>query len=180
MLEYIKVIAEFLSSNMELLFGPSEYPTPNPSFQRTTFGVRCTQRFAVSLHKIMALVEVHNGPLALVLHLKQMQRLMRDCCAQTLLEATLPAMSNPSIGSLTLLSTEKIEMPGICGIDNAVLKALVQVQDVINRTINFAAAGQRFVMVHSFHKKTQQTPKQELEKALKRMNGFLATDAPPA
>ena len=53
-------------------------------------------------------------------------------------------------------------------------------KDGIYRTLYFAAAGQRFVMVHSFHKKTQQTPKQELEKALKRMNDFLATDAPPA
>jgi phage-related protein len=35
-------------------------------------------------------------------------------------------------------------------------------------------------MVHSFHKKTQQTPKQELEKALKRMNDFLASDTPTA
>lgn len=39
--------------------------------------------FAVSLHKIMALVEAHDRPLALVLHLKQMQRLMRDGCAPT-------------------------------------------------------------------------------------------------
>jgi hypothetical protein len=36
------------------------------------------EEFAVSLHKIMALVEVHNIVLALVLHFKQMQRLMRD------------------------------------------------------------------------------------------------------
>ena len=71
-------------------------------------------------------------------------------------------------------------MSGLCGIDEAVLKALVEVQDGIDRTLYFVAAGQRFVMVHSFHKKIQQTPMQELEKALKRMNDFLATDAPPA
>lgn len=71
-------------------------------------------------------------------------------------------------------------MSSLCGIDKAVLKALDQVQDGIDRTLCFVAAGQRFVMVHSFHKKTQQTPRQELEKALKRMNDFLATDVPPA
>ena len=51
-------------------------------------------------------------------------------------------------------------------------------QPVLGWLAGQTAAGQRFVMVHSFHKKTQQTPKQELEKALKRMNDFLASDTP--
>jgi phage-related protein len=45
------------------------------------------------------------------------------------------------------------------------------------RTLYFAANGRRFVMVHGFQKKTQKTPKAELEKAQKRMADFLATDS---
>jgi phage-related protein len=45
------------------------------------------------------------------------------------------------------------------------------------RTLYFAASGRRFVMVHGFQKKTQKTPKAELEKAQKRMADFLATDS---
>jgi phage-related protein len=49
-------------------------------------------------------------------------------------------------------------------------------RDGTYRTLYFAARNRRFVMVHGFQKKTQKTPKQELEKALKRMTDFLATD----
>lgn len=45
------------------------------------------------------------------------------------------------------------------------------------RTLYFAAMGRRFVMVHSFQKKTQTTPKAELDKAIKSMADFLATDS---
>ena len=41
------------------------------------------EEFDVSLHKIMALVEAHDIVLELVLHFKQMQRLMSDGCAPT-------------------------------------------------------------------------------------------------
>lgn len=45
------------------------------------------------------------------------------------------------------------------------------------RTLYFAATGSRFVMVHGFQKKTPKTPKAELDKAIKRMADFLATDS---
>ncbi len=48
-----------------------------------SIAVRQRGGFAISLHKIMALVEAHDSLLALVLHFKQMQRLMRDGCAPT-------------------------------------------------------------------------------------------------
>lgn len=89
-------------------------------------------------------------------------------------------MSNPSIGSLTLLEAERVEMSGLCGINKAVLKALVQDQDGIDQTPYFAATEQIFLMVQAFQKKSHKPPKRELVKALKRMNDFLATDAPPA
>lgn len=49
-------------------------------------------------------------------------------------------------------------------------------RDGTYRTLYFAAGGRRFVMLHGFQKKTQKTPKSELEKALKRMADFLAND----
>lgn len=52
-------------------------------------------------------------------------------------------------------------------------------RDGTYRTLYFVARGRRFVMVHGFQKKTQKTPKAELEKALKRMSDFLATDFTP-
>jgi phage-related protein len=52
-------------------------------------------------------------------------------------------------------------------------------RDGTYRTLYFAARGRRFVMVHGFQKKTQKTPKPDLEKALKRMHDFLATDPNP-
>lgn len=64
-------------------------------------------------------------------------------------------MSNPSIGSLTLLEAEKVEVSGLCGID---------------RTLYFAATGQMFVMMHAFQKKSHKPPKRELVKARERMN----------
>ena len=71
-----------------------------------------------------------------------------------------------------------VGMPHVKPMGKKLFELRVHGKDGIYRTLYFAAAGQRFVMVHSFHKKTQQTPKQELEKALKRMNDFLASDTP--
>jgi phage-related protein len=98
---------------------------------------------------------------------------------QLVLEATLPTMSNPSSGSLTSLEAEKVEMSGLCGINKAVLKAPVQVQDGIDQTPYFAATEQIFVMVQAFQKKSHKPPKRELVKARERMNDFLASDISP-
>lgn len=72
-----------------------------------------------------------------------------------------------------------VGMPHVKPMGKKLYELRVHDKGDIYRTLYFAATGQRFVMVHSFHKKTQKTPKQELEKALNRMNDFLATDAPP-
>lgn len=73
-----------------------------------------------------------------------------------------------------------VGMPHVKPMGKKLFELRVHDQAGIYRTLYFAAAGQRFVMVHSFQKKSQQTPKQELEKAIKRMNDFLANDNPPA
>lgn len=54
----------------------------------------------------------------------------------------------------------------------------VNARDGTHRTLYSAARGRCFVMLHGFQKKTQKTPKAELDKAQKRMADFLST-APP-
>jgi phage-related protein len=71
-------------------------------------------------------------------------------------------------------------MSGLCGINKAVLNALVQVQDGIDQIPYFAATEKIFVMAQAFQKKSHKPPKRELVKARERMNDFLVTDAPPA
>ena len=43
----------------------------------------------------------------------------------------------------------------------------------IYRVLYFAATGRRFIMLHGFTKKTQKTPRKEIEIALKRKKEFL-------
>ncbi len=43
----------------------------------------------------------------------------------------------------------------------------------IYRVLYFAAAERRFIMLHGFTKKTQKTPRKEIEIALKRKKEFL-------
>lgn len=72
-----------------------------------------------------------------------------------------------------------VGMPHVKPMGKKLFELRVHDRAGIYRTLYFAATRQRFVMVHSFQKKSQQTPKQELEKALKRMSDFLANDDPP-
>jgi phage-related protein len=46
----------------------------------------------------------------------------------------------------------------------------------IYRIFYFAHTGQRFILLHGFQKKTQKTPKQEIEIAEARMKAFLAEE----
>jgi phage-related protein len=48
----------------------------------------------------------------------------------------------------------------------------------IYRIFYFAYTGQRFILLHGFQKKTQKTPKKEIELAEKRRKEFLAQEKP--
>jgi phage-related protein len=48
----------------------------------------------------------------------------------------------------------------------------------IYRAIYFAYTGKRFILLHAFQKKTQKTPKKEIELAKQRMKTFLAGEKP--
>jgi len=72
-----------------------------------------------------------------------------------------------------------VGMPHVKPLGRKLYELRVRAQGNSYRTLYFDASGQRFVMLHAFHKKTQKTPQQDLEKALKRMDDFLSSDTPP-
>jgi len=51
-----------------------------------------------------------------------------------------------------------------------------EVDTNIYRILYFAYTGKRFILLHGFQKKTQKTPKQELETAKNRLKAFLARE----
>jgi phage-related protein len=55
-------------------------------------------------------------------------------------------------------------------------KIRVEQDTNIYRTLYFAYTGKRFILLHGFQKKTQKTPKKELDLAQERMNAFLAEE----
>ncbi|MDP3298104.1 MAG: type II toxin-antitoxin system RelE/ParE family toxin [Thermodesulfovibrionia bacterium] len=44
----------------------------------------------------------------------------------------------------------------------------------IHRILYFTFTGRKFVLLHGFTKKTEKTPRGEIETALKRMNDYLS------
>lgn len=70
-----------------------------------------------------------------------------------------------------------VGMPYVRPIVNTKLYEIRVEQDKnIYRILYFAYTGRRFILLHGFPKKTQKTPKQEIELAEKRRKEFLASD----
>ncbi|GAB1540625.1 type II toxin-antitoxin system RelE/ParE family toxin [Scytonema sp. NUACC21] len=68
-----------------------------------------------------------------------------------------------------------VGMPHVRSMKGSKLFEIRVEQDTnIYRILYFAYTGQRFVLLHGFQKKTQKTPKKELEIAESRMKAFLA------
>lgn len=66
-----------------------------------------------------------------------------------------------------------VGMPHIRPITNSKLFEIrVEQQTNIYRIFYVAYTGQRFILLHGFQKKTQQTPKKDLEMAEKRLKDF--------
>jgi phage-related protein len=53
----------------------------------------------------------------------------------------------------------------------------VQSPPQIHRIFYFAPVGRRFILLHGFTKKTEKTPKREIEIAVARMKDFLARES---
>ncbi len=72
-----------------------------------------------------------------------------------------------------------VGMPYVRSITDSKLFEIRVEQDTnIYRIFYFAYTGQRFILLHGFQKKTQKTPKKELEIAQTRMKEFLAEEEP--
>jgi len=76
--------------------------------------------------------------------------------------------------AMDLLENFGIELrePYVKYLDEKIYELRVRDQDGIYRILYFAAKGRRFIMLHGFTKKTQKTPRKEIEIALKRKKEF--------
>jgi phage-related protein len=63
--------------------------------------------------------------------------------------------------------------PYVAPLEDKLYEIRVEHDTNIYRTIYFAYTGKRFILLHGFQKKTQKTPKQELDLAKERMKSFL-------
>ncbi len=66
--------------------------------------------------------------------------------------------------------------PYVAPLEDKLYEIRVERDTNIYRTIYFAYTGKQSVLLHSFQKKTQKTPKKELDLAKERMKSFLAEE----
>ena len=71
------------------------------------------------------------------------------------------------------LGPQKVTKPHVDHLDGKLWEIRMHGHDGIARAIYFAAHGQRLIVVRAFTKKTQQTPRREIEIAFTRMQGWL-------
>ncbi len=64
-------------------------------------------------------------------------------------------------------------MPYVKPLEDKLYEIRVEQNTNIYRTIYFAYTGKRFILLHGFQKKSQKTPKKELNLAKERMKDFL-------
>jgi phage-related protein len=63
--------------------------------------------------------------------------------------------------------------PYVAPLENKLYEIRIEQDTNIYRTVYFAYKDRRFIMLHGFQKKTQKTPKKELNLAQERMKAFL-------
>jgi phage-related protein len=68
----------------------------------------------------------------------------------------------------------KVGLPHVRPLENKLWEMRLKGRDGIARAIYFAANGKRIVVVRIFAKKTQRTPRREIELAINRMKAFLS------
>jgi phage-related protein len=66
--------------------------------------------------------------------------------------------------------------PYVAPVEDKLYEIRVEHNTNIYRTIYFAYTGKRFILLHGFQKKTQKTPKKEIDIAKDRMKAFLAEE----
>ena len=60
-------------------------------------------------------------------------------------------------------------MPHVRPVEGKIWEMRLKGKDGIARALYFAASGERFVVVRIFRKKTEKTPRHEIDLAIKRM-----------
>lgn len=77
--------------------------------------------------------------------------------------------------SLKLLSEYGLTLgiPHIKPLENKIYELRVKTKDKGYRLLYFAYVNRTFIFTNGFIKKTQKTPRKELDKAIKRMNDFI-------
>jgi phage-related protein len=68
---------------------------------------------------------------------------------------------------------QKVTKPHVDHLEGKLWEIRMHGQDGIARAIYFAAQGQQLIVVHAFQKKTQKTPRRDIELAFTRMQGWL-------
>ena len=70
------------------------------------------------------------------------------------------------------LGPQRVREPHVRHLENKLWEMRITGRDGIARAIYFAAQSRRLIVVRAFVKKTQKTPRREIEIALKRMREF--------
>jgi len=65
-----------------------------------------------------------------------------------------------------------VGLPHIRPLENKLFEVRAKDKDGIYRVIYFAHTGKRFIMLHGFTKKTEKTPRADIEISLKRMKEY--------
>jgi phage-related protein len=71
------------------------------------------------------------------------------------------------------LGPQHVHEPHVKHLEGKLWEMRMTGRDGIARAIYFAARGRRLIVVRAFVKKTQKTPRREIELALRRMRGLL-------
>ncbi len=66
--------------------------------------------------------------------------------------------------------------PYVAPLEDKLYEIRVEQDTNIYRIIYFAYTGKRFILIHGFQKKTQKTPKKEINLAKQRMKAFLSEE----
>ena len=77
---------------------------------------------------------------------------------------------------LEVYGPQKVREPHVKPLEGKLWEIRMKGKDGIARAIYFAAQGQRLVVVRAFVKETQKTPRGEIERASKRMQGWYDVD----
>ena len=72
---------------------------------------------------------------------------------------------------------QQVRRPHVDHLEDKLWEIRMHGKDGIARAIYFAVQGQRLIVVRAFTKKTQKTPRREIEIAFARMQGWLHNEA---